>query len=1407
MAKKRQQQQQQEQQTQERTFGYQDELPSLPLPSLEQTLADYIKSCEPLLTPQELEHTKAVCHDFQNGVGPQLQAILQERADTERNWIEEWWETFAYLQPRYPSAININWYGVLPGNWGPRDMSQCEAASIFVHAILKFRRTLLDEKYPVEKLMGRPMCMYTYSRMFNTCVIPGEECDEMRSYPHDAKHIIVLRNNCIWALQVMDDKGEELPLADILRQMELVREEATGLFDLERYPPVSVLTSDNRTRWAKARNHIMELDEVNKKSFDMVERALFCIALDESSAATYDDIARNCLLGDGRNRWYDKPFTLVIHENGRGGLNGQHAWADAIVVVRLFDYCIKYVNENFKTKFADRSKLVPTTSIRPQRLKWVLDNPALTAIEVASAAVSKLIHASDLTTLQFHHYGNSFLKRYKLTPDFFVQMAIQLAHYKMHKRVPAVYETAHTRLFYHGRTETVRSCTTDSLHFVKTMESDASDSAKWDALTKAIDTHRDNLKKCLTGEGIDRHLMGLYIVSEMSGITPKPSMFTDKAFELTKKFLISTSNISGGRGASPIWGGFSAMYNEGYGVCYALQPDRINFSISAYHVCKETSATEFKRHLEEALLDMVELCLSRNVIYVVCPLSCEAMMLPRDMESLDDCLCHGEVHGKPLERHGSDYTCPEGSAASRLRPVSFDDWVYPKSFADCSCDWGFVASVHGTCDRESDHYVCPINSRTSGHLRGERPHSFADCECEGEGIEYRRNDRKQRCDPIRSEQDLEKRFDADYEDELFQPQSPFHCPMFSRPLAPIVHSIDQCECLPGYGWKTPEMHCVRLSSYKCPEHAHLAVPGKVVEESFADCRCARGYLNDGLGMCLEWYLANDNGCPEFAYLRHWPLQSKSNCVCVYGLNASTTKTDPQLRDDSAEPSKPKPQCNHPPHLPEASGGSTFSQCPPHSYATNWPVASPDDCACMAGYDAEKLHSIQARDGDGEGMNCVPSTREDHHTHGCRAPLVLNKYTGQCRLPVEEVLPVRHSKHKLVGEGSIVFKGIEYEYVLTEDNVMIVQGDIAIGELKVWNDRVQRPNDGVEEQAHHYTLHGYYNSERDYRWRHGTMWYELQGGALMQERTIHDAMKRITHLTMFQFKQCANNDCINDKNAPHDFVSFKPTQTSCWSYIGRIGGQQALGVSSDCGVGNLEHVLLHAMGLHHTIDRMDRDEHVRIAWECVPEAKRSYFVAEDVNNTKNADIPYDYFSIMHHPADAFVHSDDVSIERAQRKPEWCQSIFPLITKSELRKSVLAKMGQREELTVTDIHAVWKLYPFLQAREKPVYQSKSNRHNLSDAELATTIVKDVFESRLHTKHDIEHDALVKMEDMGVNDEASVSVGRKLGASIGALVTVFGFFAFMAFAFVEFQRRNLRGKDAYYQESLLSDKSLYD
>ena len=44
------------------------------------------------------------------------------------------------------------------------------------------------------------------------------------------------------------------------------------------------------------------------------------------------------LYGDGRNRWFDKSFTLIVLPNGMAAVNFEHAWGDGVAVLR-------YVNE------------------------------------------------------------------------------------------------------------------------------------------------------------------------------------------------------------------------------------------------------------------------------------------------------------------------------------------------------------------------------------------------------------------------------------------------------------------------------------------------------------------------------------------------------------------------------------------------------------------------------------------------------------------------------------------------------------------------------------------------------------------------------------------------------------------------------------------------------------------------------------------------------------------------------------------------------------------------------------------------------------------------------------------------------------------------------------------------------
>lgn len=68
-----------------KTFEYQDKLPSLPVPTLDETLDKYLHSISHYLSPSSLERTKALVEDFRKpgGIGRKLHALLEDRAKTE----------------------------------------------------------------------------------------------------------------------------------------------------------------------------------------------------------------------------------------------------------------------------------------------------------------------------------------------------------------------------------------------------------------------------------------------------------------------------------------------------------------------------------------------------------------------------------------------------------------------------------------------------------------------------------------------------------------------------------------------------------------------------------------------------------------------------------------------------------------------------------------------------------------------------------------------------------------------------------------------------------------------------------------------------------------------------------------------------------------------------------------------------------------------------------------------------------------------------------------------------------------------------------------------------------------------------------------------------------------------------
>ncbi|KAI0237816.1 Carnitine O-palmitoyltransferase 1, liver [Lamellibrachia satsuma] len=216
----------------------------------------------------------------------------------------------------------------------------------------------------------------------------------------------------------------------------------------------------------------------------------------------------------------------------------------------------------------------------------------------------------DLTVLHAP-YSKGLMKKFRISPDGYLQMAVQLAYYRLHGEFVKTYEPSTGRLFALGRTETIHPISDDSKAWVHAMQPESTvDGAANIRLLKNAVSHQMSFRLSATqGHGCDRHLLGLYCASRELGMDI-PKIFMDKAWRLPFKLSSSqtpTAVLSFKPDMDQKWwgGGFAPVCDEGYGVSYVFVGDEnLNINITSWKSCKETDSTKFSKCLNEAMEDM-----------------------------------------------------------------------------------------------------------------------------------------------------------------------------------------------------------------------------------------------------------------------------------------------------------------------------------------------------------------------------------------------------------------------------------------------------------------------------------------------------------------------------------------------------------------------------------------------------------------------------------------------------------------------------------------------------------------------------------------------------------------------------------------------------------------------------------
>ncbi len=315
------------------------------------------------------------------------------------------------------------------------------------------------------------------------------------------------------------------------------------------------------------RENLINVNPANKISLDAIEASSFIVCLDDASPVTLEERAHSYWHGDGCNRWYDKPLQFIINDNGTSGFMGEHSMMDGTPTHRLNDYANNMIFNN-KLDFSDTS--VRSNLPEPSLLKFITDPQVIKDITKAHTFHTTTIAQHELRVQAYHGYGKGLIKKFKCSPDAYIQMVIQLAYHKMYGKNRPTYESAATRKFQQGRTETCRSVSDESVAFCEAMANPEAPPTKCaDLFRSALKAHVAYIGDASDGKGVDRHLFGLKkLIQEGEEM---PDIFKDPAYAYSSTWFVSSSQLS-----SEYFNGYgwSQVIDDGWGIAYMINENR-----------------------------------------------------------------------------------------------------------------------------------------------------------------------------------------------------------------------------------------------------------------------------------------------------------------------------------------------------------------------------------------------------------------------------------------------------------------------------------------------------------------------------------------------------------------------------------------------------------------------------------------------------------------------------------------------------------------------------------------------------------------------------------------------------------------------------------------------------------------
>jgi len=624
------------------------ELPKLPLPPLQSTMAHLLDNLKPILSAEEYANAETTIGKFSapGGVGEQALQVLEKRRRDLDNWAYSYWLDEMYMEPRLPLPVNSN-----PGMVFPRQsfsgIGQMLAfTSRVISGFTKFKQKLDMKALPQDKAAsrepGQPLCMAQYYRVLTTYREPGCTKDRQVSSGEGAKedeHIVVARMGH-WFNVPVKSGGKWLPVENVFSTLQDIWQETERTGPVAEGDRVSYLTATRRSNWGEAwhqlRNPCISSKQVNIESLQCIASSLLIVCIDEETQNASDqtrsmkEMFKQMLTGagsrfNGGNRWFDKTVQLVVSPDGVCGLCYEHSPSEGIAVVQLVESILRDLGSRSTSCIAYHPQASKFTE-----LEWSLDERDRENVVEARAVLDSLDMDNDLEVFHFKDFGKDFIKSCRCSPDSWIQMALQLTMHRLTGGIVPTYESASTRRYQLGRVDSIRASHPEASAWCQAMDrvrDSCKDKAKMSmearsrfevAMKKQTKVMIDNIM----GNGLDVPLSGLREAAKELNLTESEGVFESDFYKKLNTFTLSTSQSSVTHKTLTSWKevpntvpvglplsfmGYGAVVPGGYGVSYNPTSDDIIFCICSFHSCPETSSRKFATTLQQSLQDMQQL--------------------------------------------------------------------------------------------------------------------------------------------------------------------------------------------------------------------------------------------------------------------------------------------------------------------------------------------------------------------------------------------------------------------------------------------------------------------------------------------------------------------------------------------------------------------------------------------------------------------------------------------------------------------------------------------------------------------------------------------------------------------------------------------------------------------------------